>query len=149
MIPNAGVPLRSSRAKARGNRPSPAAASDTCAQTITQPLIAPKVDTAASTAMASAAPGPQTRLAASAIGAPDPFSTSVGTRPITTVQARMVAMPASRVPSSVARGMVRSGSRIEPAGTVATSSPHSAHMVRITVVLATLGRLAPLGLNGT
>ena len=82
------------------------------------------------------------------MGAPECASSAPGTNPMTTVQARMVAMPASSVPNMVARGMVRLASRIEPAGTVATSSPHSAHMVRITVTWATFGSDSPLGLKG-
>ena len=48
-------------------------------------------------------------------------------------------MPASSVPSMVARGIVRSASRIEPAGTVAASSPRNAHSVSATVACTTFG----------
>ena len=106
-------------------------------------------DTAATSAMPMPAQRPQSALAASTIGACDAFSCSAGNRPSTAVTASTVAMPASRVPITVARGMVRSGLSIAPAGTVAVSSPSSAHNDSATVALIAAGMDSPLGLNGT
>jgi hypothetical protein len=82
------------------------------------------------------------------MGACDDFTTSAGNRPSTAVQARIVAMPASSVPITVARGMVRCASRIEPAGTVAASRPRNAQSVNATVACTAFGSDSPLGLNG-
>lgn len=141
-----GVPLSSSRANACGNRPSRAAASGSCADSSTQPLSAPKQEIAATIAMPVAACGPHSAPAASAIGAVESFAMSGGITPSTAVQARMVAMPASRVPISVARGIVRSASRIAPAGMVAASRPRKAHSVSATVACtaAAKPRVSPL-----
>ncbi len=146
--PNHGVPWRSSRANARGNRPSCAGASGVCACSITQPLSAPKQDTVATAARPSPAVGPHRRRAASTIGAAEWCSTSAGSRPITTVQASMVASPAISMPITVARGTVRCGSRTTPVGTVAASSPSSAHSVSAATEVVTSSSGAPLGLNG-
>ena len=146
--PNAGVPRASWRAKARGSRPSRAAASGICADSITQPLRAPRQDTAATMAMAIPAQPPHSIRAASAMGAVESFSCAAGTMPITAVTASTVAMPASRVPARVARGMVRAGSSMAPAGTVAASSPSSAHSTSATQAWVAVGSDSALRLNG-
>ena len=147
--PNTGVPPASSRANRAGNMPSRAAANGICADNNTQPFKAPRQEIAATMAIPVPAHGPHNMRAASTMGADESFNADAGTRPITAVTASTVTTPASRVPMMVARGMVRSGWSMFPAGTVATSTPHRAHSASATEALTALGRDSPLGLNGT
>jgi len=96
-------------------------------------LSAPRQEIAATIAIATPAAGPHSARAASAIGAVEAIAASGRSRPSTAVQASRVATPASRVPISVARGMVRSASWMAPAGMVAASSPSSDHSASATV----------------
>ena len=52
-----------------------------------------------------------------------------------------------KVPSTVARGMVRRGSMTSPAGTVADSIPRKANIVRGAVAASALKKGWPLGLS--
>ncbi|MNE68981.1 hypothetical protein D3C80_1646740 [compost metagenome] len=72
--------------------------------------------------------------AASANGEVERASTSGGIRPCTAVIDRMYTAAAARVPNSVARGMVRFGSRTSSAGTVADSRPMNDQRVSAAVV---------------
>src|SRR6476646_364806 len=82
-IPNAGVPVRDSRANRAGHSPSLASATGSWPTLRIQPLSAPKHDIDAPSATAADAPFPSAARAASANGAVDIASDEGGTRLIT------------------------------------------------------------------
>src|SRR4051812_31098607 len=78
-----------------------------------------------------AADSPQKIRTTSAKGAFDSASSEPGIKRITVVDAATYTNAATNVPSNVARGIVRCGSMTCSAGTVADSSPSSAHKVSV------------------
>src|SRR5438034_2527060 len=127
--PTAGTPCDESRPKTDGNTRSVAAAIGTWPIISVQPLSAPSDDTITAKATTLAAQAPHIRRAASANGADDTTSCSGDTTPMTTAVPSTYSPPATRIPSIVERGIVRSGSCTSPAGTVADSRPRYANMV--------------------
>src|SRR5215469_6213635 len=100
-----------------GNRPSLAAARGISALIMIQPLSAPKPEmmTAIAITLPAQVP-PNIALTASEYGALPEASLELGTIPKTAVSHSMYTTATASVPSTVARGMLRSGLRTFPRG---------------------------------
>src|SRR5262249_45041602 len=122
--PNAGTPLRDRCLNRSGNRPSLAAANGISALIMTQPLSAPKPEMMTATAITLPAQvPPNIVLTASEYGALPVASLELGTIPNTAVSESMYTTATPIVPSTVARGMLRSGLRTFAAATETVSTP--------------------------
>src|SRR5215469_3427779 len=123
-MPNAGTPFLEMRLNSSGNRPSWAAASGISALIMIQPLSAPKPEIMTATAITLPAQvPPNIALTASEYGALPVASLELGTMPNTTVSDSMYTTAIASVPSTVARGMLRSGLRTFAAATETVSTP--------------------------
>src|SRR5215831_11205651 len=122
--PNAGTPLRDRRLNRSGNRPSLTTASGISALIMTQPFSAPKPEMMTATAIRLPAQvPPNITLTASEYGALPEASLELGTMPNTAVSDSTYTTATASVPSTVARGMLRSGLRTFPAATETVSTP--------------------------
>src|ERR1700679_814438 len=110
-----------------GNTPLFAMALGNSACSRIQPLSAPKPLIAANTASSLPAALPQYRVTKSTKGAFDSATFSAGSSSSTAVQARMQISAVTIAPSSVARGMMRLGSRTLSAGVGGGSKHNKGH----------------------